>query len=66
MIQGDPLYMVAYGIGVLPLTKHLIMAYPGITQPWYDDDAGALGTFNNMELYFNSLKRNGLDQGYYL
>ena len=29
--------------------------YPDITQPWYEDDAGALGTFNNIGLYFNLL-----------
>ena len=55
--QGDPLDMVAYVIGVLPLIKHLKYAYPDITQPWYADDAGAIGTLYNIGLYFSSLKR---------
>ena len=40
--------MVAYGIGVLPLIKHPKAAYPDVTQPWYADDDGALGTFDTI------------------
>ena len=47
--QGEPLAMVAYEIGVLPLIKRLKSAYPGVIQPWYADDVGA-------RLYFISLK----------
>ena len=46
--QGAPLDMVAYGIGVLPLIKHPKAAYPDVTQPWYADDDGALGTFDTI------------------
>ena len=56
--------MVNYGIGVLPLTKPLKVAYPEVTQTWYADNAGALGTFDNIGLYFNSLKKFGLGRGY--
>ena len=63
--QGDPLAMFAYGIGVLLLIKRTRSAYPDVIQPWYADDYGALGTFNNLERYFNSLKRYGPDQGSY-
>ena len=55
--QGDPLSMVAYGIGIIPLIKRLKVGFPDVTHPWYDDDAGVLGTFSDVELYFNSLKR---------
>ena len=41
--QGDPLDMVAYGIGILPLIKNLKAEFTDVTQPWYADDAGALG-----------------------
>ena len=51
--QGVPLYMVAYRIGFLPLIKCLKLEYPDITQTWYADNAGALGTFNNLERHFN-------------
>ena len=58
--QGEPLTVVDYGIGVLPLMKLLNSAYPGITQPWCADKAGALG-FDNLERYLNSLNLNSLD-----
>ena len=41
--QGDPLAMISYGIGVLLLIRYLRRAHPCVTQPWYDDDAGAGG-----------------------
>ena len=63
--HGNQFYMVAYGIGVLPLIKRLKVVYPDVTQPWYADDAGLLSIFDNLELYFNSLKRNGPARGYY-
>ena len=47
--------MVAYGIGILPLFKLLKSTYLVVTQPWYDDGAGALGTFNHLEKYFKAL-----------
>ena len=64
-MQGCLLAIVYYGIGVLPLIKHLKAVYPDITQPRYSDDAGALGTFDNLDLYFNQLKRNSLVRDYY-
>ena len=64
MTQGEPLAMVAYGIGIVPLIKRMKALYPKITQTWYADDAGALGTFGNIELYFNLLKRFGPGHGY--
>ena len=50
-MQGDPLDMVAYGIGVLPLIKRLKATYPDVTRTWYTENAGALGTYKNIELY---------------
>ena len=49
MIQGDPLTMVAYGIIIILLIKHFNSMYPDVTQPWYADNAGALGMFNHLE-----------------
>ena len=43
--------MFAYGIGLLPLIKRLKSEYPDVTQPWYDDNNGELGTFTNIKLY---------------
>ena len=36
-----------------------------VTQPWYADDAGDLGTFARIETYFNSLTRQVPGRGYY-
>ena len=41
--QGDPLSMIAYVIGVLPLIRDIRRAHPRVTQPWYADDMGAGG-----------------------
>ena len=45
MAQGDPLYMVAYGIGIILLIKRLKSTFPDVTHSWYAGDTGALGTF---------------------
>ena len=63
--QGEALAMVAYGLGVLPLIKNLKIAYPDVTQPWYDDNAGALGKFVNIEVCFNSLTQLVTERSYY-
>ena len=57
--------MVSYRIGGIPLIKRLQVAYPDITQPRNYDYSYALGTFNNIGLYFESLKNFGAGRGYY-
>ena len=64
-MQGYPLAMVTYGIGVILMIKQLKAAYTNVTRPWYDDNAGALGTYDNIQLYFNSLKQFGMGHGYF-
>ena len=61
----DPLAIVSYGTGVLLLNKILKEVYPDVTQTWYPDDVGALGTFNNIGLHFNLLKQFVPGCGYY-
>ena len=63
--QEEQLDMVAYGIWVPLLIKQLNETHPDITQPCYNDDTGALGTYNNIELYFYLLKHSGPGHGYY-
>ena len=65
MKQGDPLAMITYGISILPLIKNLKRAIPDVTQPWYADDAGALGKFVIIETYFDLMTRQGLGRGYH-
>ena len=50
--QGDPLAMIAYGIGILPLIQELRDAHPRVTQPWCADDARAVGTFAKVQAHF--------------
>ena len=57
VVQGDQLYMVAYGIGVILLTKLPKASYTDVTQPWYTDNYDALDTFDNIGLYVNSLEK---------
>ena len=56
--------MVAYSIVILPVIKKLKAEHPDITQPWYNDDADALGMFGNIDLYFNFLKYSVPGCGY--
>ena len=65
MKQKDPLAMIAYGIGILPLINNLKQEIPDVTHPWYADYCGALGTFAILETYFYSLTRQGLGRGYH-
>ena len=65
MNQGDPLEMIAYRIGIPPIIKNLKREIPDVTQPWYADNSGALGTFARLETYFDSLTRQGLGRGFH-
>ena len=65
MTQGDPLAMIAYGIGILPLINNLIQEITHVTQPWYADDAGGLGTFAILDTCFDLLTLQGPGRGYY-
>ena len=65
VMQGGPVAMIVYGIGILTLIKNLKRAIPDVTQPWYADDAGALGKFARLETYFGSLARQCLGREYY-
>ena len=57
--------MVAYGLAVLLIIINLKIAHPDIMQPWYADDEGSLGMFENIEDYFNSLTQAVPERGYY-
>ena len=55
MTQVDPLEMVAYGMGILPLIRYLRMSHPSVTQPWYTDDAGSGGTLADKRCHLDNL-----------
>ena len=50
--QGDPLAMVLYGSGLLPLANILRIKFPDLLQPWYADDAAVQGTPAKVAAYF--------------
>ena len=54
-MQGDPLAMIAYRIGTLPLINNLKREIPDVTQPWYAENSVALGTFARLETCFDFL-----------
>ena len=56
---------IAYGMGILPLIKNIKRAIPDVTQPWYADNAGALGTFARIITYFDFLTRQNPGRGYH-
>ena len=56
--------MVAYGIEIFSLTKHLKSTYPDFMQPWYADNTGALGMLDHLENCFKVLNLNGLEWEY--
>jgi len=56
--QGDPLAMLFYGIGVLPLTR--MLKKPDLwKQNWYADDSGCLGLFANLRQWLQLLLEEG-------
>ena len=52
-MQGYPLEMIAYGIGILPLIKNLKQGIHAVTHPLYPGDARSLGMFARIGTYFN-------------
>jgi hypothetical protein len=63
--QGDPIAMFCYGIGILPMIRQLKVIYTALKQPWYADDAGALGSFDDIIRMFTKLMEIGHDLGYF-
>ena len=63
--QGDPLSMIIYGVGMLPLTRSLKRQCKDCIQPWYADDAAAGGKFTAIMSYYDLLCREGPGRGYF-
>ena len=54
-IQGCPLSMFLYGIGVLPLIRKLKKLHPDVIQPCFVDDAAEDGRWQQLELFYEEL-----------
>ncbi len=63
--QGDPLAMTAYGIGILPLIKHLQLEFPELLHIWYADDASIMGKQSQILQFFECISFLGPDFGYF-
>jgi hypothetical protein len=64
-VQGDPLSMFAYGIGILPLIRQLKKEFPEVKQPWYADDALAGAKFVRIHRQYDRLCEIGPVYGYH-
>ena len=62
--QGNPLAMIPYGIGVLPLIREIRGAHPQVTQPWYMDDAGAGEKFQHILAHLRGMQERIPPRGY--
>ena len=65
MTQGEPLEMITYGIGILPLINNLKYEIPDVTHTGYTENAIVLGMFAIIETYFNFLTCQGPGRGYH-
>ena len=57
--------MIAYSISIITLVNKLKHEIHDVTEPWYAEDDGALGTFMRLETYFYLLTRKCLGRGYH-
>ena len=63
--QGDPLSMVVYGIGMMPLTLQFKREIVYYFQPWYSNDTMVEAKFGKILDYFNKLDALRLARGYF-
>ena len=54
-VQGNPLFMFLYGIGIILLIRKLKELHPEVVQPWYVDDSGALTEWFGLVLSYEDL-----------
>jgi hypothetical protein len=50
--QGDPMAMLGYALGILPIIRQLKVEFPEAEQPWYADDAATVAIFARMHAMF--------------
>ena len=62
--QGDPLAMIFYAIGILPLIHHL--NEKSCSQIWYADDAAACGRISTLRGWWDGLCQKGPGYRYFV
>ena len=63
--QGDPIFMVLYGITLVPLAEELQAADPGLLSPFYADGADFDGSAQRSAQLLKLLMKRGPDQEYF-
>lgn len=64
--QGDPVSMIAYGLGLLPLIRLLKLEFPDIKfHSWYADDSAVAGSLSAISKLFKRLQKLGPHYGYF-
>uniref|UniRef100_A0A8D8WJ63 Reverse transcriptase domain-containing protein n=1 Tax=Cacopsylla melanoneura TaxID=428564 RepID=A0A8D8WJ63_9HEMI len=61
--QGDPLAMLFYGVGIMPLIDKLMSTE--WVQNWYADDSACIGKLRMIRKWFDLLRSKGPNFGYY-
>ena len=62
--QGDPLAMMMYGVGVLPLIREIDNFSDEKVQSWYADDAACVGKLLTLRDWLDMLIEKGPKYGY--
>ena len=63
--QGDPISMVTYGLGILPIIRFIKTLVLAPHQPWYADSATIIASWALIVQYFNTLTNHRLRFGFY-
>ena len=66
LAQGDPIAMICYGVGTLPLVRPIKKKLPDTTQSNYADDLAILSKFKEIREYAEHLQAKGPHVGYFI